>query len=213
MTQPSAPPQLSPDGKWWWDGTAWIPAPQQPADFYAPVPVQSMGYAPTAPVARHDGLAITSLVLSVLWLMGFGSVAAIVTGHLSRSKAKREGREPSGVALAGLILGYVGAAFLVVGILAAIAIPVFLSQRDKGVAAEVKTSLRSAATAEETYYTDHERYTTEIADLAAVGYSPAAGVELGILRADASGYCLGATKLTRTYFYDSGTGRLSTRSC
>lgn len=26
MTQAPAPPQLSPDGQWWWDGQQWIPA-------------------------------------------------------------------------------------------------------------------------------------------------------------------------------------------
>jgi hypothetical protein len=25
-TQATAPPQLSPDGHWWWDGTQWLPA-------------------------------------------------------------------------------------------------------------------------------------------------------------------------------------------
>jgi hypothetical protein len=26
MAVPTAPPQLSPDGHWWWDGTQWVPA-------------------------------------------------------------------------------------------------------------------------------------------------------------------------------------------
>ena len=32
MTEPSAsaPPQFSPDGRWWWDGTQWIPVPPPP---------------------------------------------------------------------------------------------------------------------------------------------------------------------------------------
>src|SRR3954463_11731899 len=43
---------------------------------------------------------------------------------------------------------------LIIGILAAIALPAFLSQRQKGQDAESKSSTRTAATAMETYSTD-----------------------------------------------------------
>ncbi|MFL6136900.1 MAG: prepilin-type N-terminal cleavage/methylation domain-containing protein, partial [Frankiaceae bacterium] len=42
---------------------------------------------------------------------------------------------------------------IIIGILAAIAIPVFLNQRQKGWDAAVKSDLRNAATAEETWLT------------------------------------------------------------
>src|SRR6476469_7714338 len=44
---------------------------------------------------------------------------------------------------------------IIIGILAAIAIPVFLNQRKKGVDASLKSDLRTAATAVETWSTDH----------------------------------------------------------
>ena len=44
---------------------------------------------------------------------------------------------------------------LIIGILAAIAIPSFLNQKSKGDDAAVKSNLRNAATAMETYSTDH----------------------------------------------------------
>ncbi|MBK5307086.1 MAG: DUF4190 domain-containing protein [Frankiaceae bacterium] len=75
-------------------------------------------------------MAIASLVLSIVWLLGLASIAAVICGHTSRGRAARSGRAPSGVALAGLILGYAGCAFLVVTLLAGIAIPTFLHQRD-----------------------------------------------------------------------------------
>lgn len=34
----SAAPQLSPDGKWWWTGTEWVPAQQAPQPAPAPAP-------------------------------------------------------------------------------------------------------------------------------------------------------------------------------
>ena len=43
---------------------------------------------------------------------------------------------------------------IIIGILAAIAIPVFLNQRQKGWEAAVKSDLRNAATAQETYLTE-----------------------------------------------------------
>src|SRR2546428_505767 len=56
------------------------------------------------------------------------------------------------------------------GILAAIAIPVFLNQRKKGWDASAKSDLRNAATAQETYLTDSDHYTATNADLVTVGW-------------------------------------------
>ena len=47
---------------------------------------------------------------------------------------------------------------IIIGILAAIAIPVFLNQRKKGYDAQAKSDLRNMATAEETYFTDNNAY-------------------------------------------------------
>ncbi len=47
---------------------------------------------------------------------------------------------------------------IIIGILAAIAIPVFLNQRKKGYDAQAKSDLRNIATAEETYFTDNQQY-------------------------------------------------------
>jgi type IV pilus assembly protein PilA len=44
---------------------------------------------------------------------------------------------------------------IIIGILAAIAIPVFLNQRKKGVDASLKSDLKNAATQVETWNTDH----------------------------------------------------------
>jgi type IV pilus assembly protein PilA len=54
---------------------------------------------------------------------------------------------------------------LIIGILAAIAIPSFLSQKDKAGDASAKSFARSMQTAEETYYTDNSTYDTNLAGL------------------------------------------------
>ncbi len=47
---------------------------------------------------------------------------------------------------------------LIIGILAAIALPAFLGQREKAQDTEAKTAVRTAATALKTYYTDNQTY-------------------------------------------------------
>ena len=53
----------------------------------------------------------------------------------------------------------------IIGILAAIAIPSFLSQKDKAGDAAAKSYARNMQTAEETYYTDNATYTATLTDL------------------------------------------------
>src|SRR3954469_11035354 len=54
---------------------------------------------------------------------------------------------------------------LIIGILAAIALPAFLNQREKAQDTEAKSTVRTAQTAMETYYTDNQTYTTNKTDL------------------------------------------------
>src|SRR6187401_876290 len=49
---------------------------------------------------------------------------------------------------------------LIIGILAAIALPAFLNQREKAQDTEAKSGVRTAQTAMETYYTDNQKYTS-----------------------------------------------------
>jgi type IV pilus assembly protein PilA len=89
---------------------------------------------------------------------------------------------------------------IIIGILAAIAIPVFLQQRKKGWDAAVQADLRNAVTAEETYLTANNAYTTDITKLTGVGfkYSDAKnyfGAVTALIKADAdagNSYCLSA---------------------
>lgn len=54
---------------------------------------------------------------------------------------------------------------LIIGILAAIAIPSFLSQKDKAGDAAAKSYARNMQTAQETYFTDNNTYANALADL------------------------------------------------
>ncbi len=72
---------------------------------------------------RTSAMAITSLVAGILgWtLLPFiGSVVAIITGHMARSEIKRSNGqvEGDGIAIGGLILGYLVVGMAVLSIIA-----------------------------------------------------------------------------------------------
>lgn len=84
-----------------------------------------------APVASTNVLAIVSLVTGIAGLTFvpfFGSIAAVVTGHISLSQLKRKQENGRGMALAGLITGYVGVAFAVLATIAMIGFFVIMLQ-------------------------------------------------------------------------------------
>ena len=102
---------------------------------------------------------------------------------------------------------------IIIGILAAIAIPVFLSQRKKGYDAGVKSDMRNAATAEESYLTDNpSAYTSVRANLLSNGWKNTnpATAEMAVSVDSANGYCLVGhdSRSANYFFYDSQAGGL-----
>jgi uncharacterized membrane protein len=59
-------------------------------------------------MAKTNGLAIASLVLGIVWIYWIGSILAIVFGHVALSQIKKSNGTQSGrgMAIAGLVLGY-----------------------------------------------------------------------------------------------------------
>ncbi|GGI48147.1 hypothetical protein BCL57_002789 [Agromyces flavus] len=92
------------------------PPPAQTAPSYgtnAPsYDTSSPSYAAAPAGQKTNVLAIVSLVSAF-----FISLVAIITGHIALSQIKKTGEQGRGLAIAGLIIGYVG---LVVGIIVAI---------------------------------------------------------------------------------------------
>src|SRR4051812_42268987 len=100
---------------------------------------------------------------------------------------------------------------IIIGVLAAIAIPVFLGQRHKAFDAAAKSDLRNVAQFEEGYLVDHTDYAT-IAEMLAAGDSPkvSRGDTVSILFATSAGYCLTAqhSGSDTIWYYDSQAGGL-----
>ena len=75
-----------------------------------------------APVGRTSGLAIASMVLGIVWVYWIGSILAVIFGHVALSQTSRdETLRGRGMAIAGLVLGYVGVGTLLLIIIAAAA--------------------------------------------------------------------------------------------
>lgn len=77
-----------------------------------------------APFRETSSSAIASLLLGVLWLGGAGSVLALVFGYHARRAIKNSAgtQKGSGLAAAGIILGWIGVAMLLTAALAAAAL-------------------------------------------------------------------------------------------
>ena len=71
---------------------------------------------PGAPVpAGTNQYAVASLVCGVAGvLMGLPAIPAVVLGHISRRQIRRTGEQGDGLAVAGLVLGYVVSAVMLV---------------------------------------------------------------------------------------------------
>ena len=108
---------------------------------------------------------------------------------------------------------------VIIGILAAIAIPVFLSQREKGVQAGIKSDLKGAATTLETKTTDGtwSAAAGSAVVTTATDFKVTTGNEVIFLKAggSAAGYCLKGTNpgTTVPYYYNSVGGGLTTTAC
>jgi hypothetical protein len=89
------------------------PAYGQTAPAYGQQPVTAYGQ-PTG--TKTNTLAIISLVASLVGIAtGIGFIAGIICGHISLSQIKKTGEEGRGMAIAGLVIGYIGVVLFVLG--------------------------------------------------------------------------------------------------
>jgi hypothetical protein len=164
----------------WTDGLAdWVPLSSLPGfspipappPLNAPIPLQTRYVPPQfqyqpqpSPASRPtstSGLAIASLVcgiLSLVILPIISSLPAIICGHLARSQVKTSGGTigGAGIALAGLIMGYLG--FFCIGLIvfAGIALPVFGEVQLKEKETHALANGKQIATGCKLYAVDHQ---------------------------------------------------------
>jgi Domain of unknown function (DUF4190) len=74
-------------------------------------------HVPSPP--RTNGLAVASMVVGIVWIWGVGSILALVLGYTARTQIDRSGGTQTGrgMAIAGIVLGWIGIAGLLLVIL------------------------------------------------------------------------------------------------
>jgi Domain of unknown function (DUF4190)/Protein of unknown function (DUF2510) len=168
----------------YWDGAAWtdhvsdrglqstdLPVPSPPLSPSLPAPPPRPGTGSSA-VGRdrvvaplpHPGpvnpFAIAALVLGIVWVLWIGSLLAVIFGHVALSHIRDSGgvQRGRGMAIAGLVLGYVALGLLVVTIAATAGDGDDHAQKSR---ASCSSEALSLSIAEQNYFVEHGRYTTE----------------------------------------------------
>lgn len=114
-------------------GRTWDPGP---APGYETPGFQPLTQAPGAayppplglnlvPAAPTNGMAVASLIFGILgWVLLplLAPLLAVVFGHIARGQIRNTGERGGGMAVAGLVLGYVNLAFALIGILIVIVV-------------------------------------------------------------------------------------------
>lgn len=106
-TPPPPPPYGQPPGhqpQQGWGQQGWG---QQPQGYYPPQYYGPMQQKTT------NGLAIASMVLGIVWIYWIGSILALVLGYVARKQIRERNQNGDGMAIAGIVLGWVGVGFLV----------------------------------------------------------------------------------------------------
>jgi len=96
------------------------PYAQQP---YGVQPQYSAGYTPQygAPTAPNNSMAVVAMVAGIC---GFtvvpfiGSIVAVITGHMARKQIRQTDEGGDGMAVAGLVMGWIVIALTVLGTIA-----------------------------------------------------------------------------------------------
>jgi len=93
----------------------------------------------------------------------------------------------------------------IIGILVAIAIPMFSAYRRRAYDSDVKSNIKSAITTQEAYFTDHLSYTSALGDLVAWGFKQSGAVDIAVAGSSTTFTVTG----TATAGCSSGTGTWS----
>ena len=91
------------------------PAPPPPN-----YPPPGYGYG-GPPSPGYNGLAIASMILGIMWLYGVGAILAVIFALIAKRQIKERGEKGGAMATAGLVLGIIGIAGIILVVILIIA--------------------------------------------------------------------------------------------
>lgn len=103
---------------------------------------------------------------------------------------------------------------LIIGILSAIAIPIFLGQQNQAKDSAAKSDLANAKVAMVSYeVSNNGEFTSDIADLGDYGFVETEGVTVTIPTASTGGFCVEAVASTGNVFHVTDTSGVTAGDC
>jgi type II secretory pathway pseudopilin PulG len=123
----------------WWEGApSWVPVSQVAGLNVAGGSMPQFAGATVSTQDPASGLSTTSLVLGILSLIGFScltGIPAVICGHMALARQRQVGVKRSGVAVAGLVTGYLSIALItliaVIGLVGAVTVPGVVRARER----------------------------------------------------------------------------------
>ena len=84
------------------------------------LPDEPQEQLPPGEQTTTNGFAVVSLCLGIIWLYWIGSILALVFGYMAKGQINQSGgrQKGKGMAIAGIVLGWIGVGFLGLGIVA-----------------------------------------------------------------------------------------------
>ncbi len=101
---------------------------------------------------------------------------------------------------------------VIIGLLAAIAVPTYLSQQNEAKDTAAQAQLRTAATAQQLYHAKQDEYADSVAKLEAYGFRQG-GQTVTIRTASSTAYCMQAPGGLGTFSITEGTGKPGPGAC
>jgi Domain of unknown function (DUF4190) len=132
-----------------------------------PRPPTDDRYGQPVPRQTTNGFAVAALVLGIVWLYGIGSILALVFGYKARrqiddSNGAQGGR---GMAVAGIVLGWIGMVVPILAILAAVVVFAVGGSTDKQQTNACFAERSALETAVEAYRASVGSYPDSITDV------------------------------------------------
>ena len=99
-------------------------APYQAQQHYPPAYPPPPAYGqppypyPYPPARPTNGMAIASMVLGIVWVYWVGSILALIFGYVALKEIRRSKQGGEGMAIAGIVLGWIGVGSLIIVLLA-----------------------------------------------------------------------------------------------